>query len=486
MSVLGRWVIVTLCAGLIALAVAGSATPLGPPGPPGLVPHDVTLHMDDGVDLAATLWTPNASPPTGGWPAIVFFHGLGGKRQDLDRIVQSIAGPIGFIALSFDARGHGESGGLVSVDGPREIADTRAVFNWLATQPDVNAHRIGAWGLSLGGGAVLRSLVEGVSWSAVEVAETWTDLYNALLPQDLSKSGAIYSLLSSVPQNRLDPSMAAIRDDGLASTNLDKLREFGAARSTRTMLSKVRTPIYFFQGRRDFAFDIGQATAGYRLVRGPKRLYIGQFGHSPSTFPAPDISFVTTQGRYWFQRYLSGATAKQIGALYGPITVAATHHHGKPRSSKSLPKTKQLTFALAGRETLSTGRKAERTTAPLRAKAEAFGSARVRVKVTLSGGWSKLVAVLSAKPRRGKEIVVSEGGINTSAMNGTRTLTIRMIDDATVIPKGSTLTLTLASNSLAQDPNNLLYLDLPMPAGAKISLGRAQLTLPVLRKPISR
>jgi hypothetical protein len=94
--------------------------------------------------------------------------------------------------------------------------------------------------------------------------------------------------------------------------------------------------------------------------------------------------------------------------------------------------------------------------------------------------------VLTAKPRRGKTIVVSEGGINTSAMSGTHTLTIRMIDDATVIPKGSTLTLTLASSSLAQDPNNLLYLDPAMPAGAKVLLGPARLTLPVLRKPISR
>jgi hypothetical protein len=71
-------------------------------------------------------------------------------------------------------------------------------------------------------------------------------------------------------------------------------------------------------------------------------------------------------------------------------------------------------------------------------------------------------------------------------MNGTRTLTIRMIDDATLIPKGSTLTLTLASNSLAQNPGNLLYLDLPMPPAARISIGAAQLTLPVLRKPVSR
>ena len=479
MSALGRWVIAFLCAGLITLAASGGATSFPPPA---LVPHEVTLHMDDGVDLAGTLWIPSASPPPGGFPAIVFFHGLGGKRQDLDRIVPSVGGPNQFIALSFDARGHGQSGGLVSVDGPREIADTRDVFNWLAAQPNVNAQRIGAWGLSLGGGAILRSLVEGVPWSTVEVLETWTDLYSALLPQDLSKSGAIYSLLSSVPENRLDPSVAAIKNDGLASTNLDKLRQFSAARSSLALLSQVTTPIYFFQGRRDFVFDIGQAVAGYRLVKGPKRLYIGDFGHSPSTFPAPDLHYVTTEGHNWFVRYLLGEKL----VAHAPVTVAATPQHGKPRSGKSLPKTRVLKLGLGGRDALSSRQKAERTSKRLRTKLETFGSARVRVKVTVSGGWSKLVAVLTAKPRRGKEIVVSEGGINTSAMNGTRTLTIRMIDDATLIPKGSTLTLTLASNSLAQNPGNLLYLDLPMPPAARISIGAAQLTLPVLRKPISR
>jgi hypothetical protein len=96
------------------------------------------------------------------------------------------------------------------------------------------------------------------------------------------------------------------------------------------------------------------------------------------------------------------------------------------------------------------------------------------------------VAVLTATPRQGKPIVVSEGGINTSGMHGTRTLTIRMIDDATLIPRGAKLTLTLGSSSLAQDPGNLLYLDPPMPAGAKVSVGSAQLVLPVLRKPVSR
>src|ERR1700675_3200268 len=115
------------------------------------------LHMDDGVDLAATLWEPSGSPPAQGFPAIVLLHGLGGKRQDLDSIAQQWADT--FAVLSFDARGHGQSGGLVSVDGPREIADTRAVYDWLAARPEIDPHAIGAWGISLGGGAVLRSLV---------------------------------------------------------------------------------------------------------------------------------------------------------------------------------------------------------------------------------------------------------------------------------------------------------------------------------------
>ena len=61
-----------------------------------------------------------------------------------------------------------------------------------------------------------------------------------------------------------------------------------------------------------------------------------------------------------------------------------------------------------------------------------------------------------------------------------------MIDDATLIPRGSRLRLTLASNSLAQNPANLLYLNLPMPAAARISIGEVKLVLPVLRHPVSR
>jgi len=99
--------------------------------------------MDDGVDLAATLYEPSNAPPPAGYPAIVLFHGIGGKRQDLAAIAQGFDD--NFAVLAFDARGHGQSGGLVSIDGPREIADTREVYDQLAARPEIDKTRIGAW-----------------------------------------------------------------------------------------------------------------------------------------------------------------------------------------------------------------------------------------------------------------------------------------------------------------------------------------------------
>src|SRR3954453_3495537 len=123
-----------MCAAAFALCAGGRAH---------AATQELTLRMDDGVDLAATLSEPADAPPPAGYPAIVLFHGLGADRQDVAAVAQRFAGS--FAVVAFDQRGHGQSGGLVSIDGPREIADTRAVFDWLPPRPrDGNNHHGGA------------------------------------------------------------------------------------------------------------------------------------------------------------------------------------------------------------------------------------------------------------------------------------------------------------------------------------------------------
>ena len=44
----------------------------------------------------------------------------------------------GFVVLTVDHRGHGQSGGLFNVDGPSEIQDARDLYDWLAARSDVD------------------------------------------------------------------------------------------------------------------------------------------------------------------------------------------------------------------------------------------------------------------------------------------------------------------------------------------------------------
>ncbi len=90
------------------------------------------------------------------------------------------------------------------------------------------------------------------------------------------------------------------------------------------------------------------------------------------------------------------------------------------------------------------------------------------ITATAAGGWSRLVAILTATTLTGKTIVVSGGGVPTRP--GKHTYTIRMISQMTFIPAGARLFFTLGSSSLAQDPGNLLYLQLPMPSGARLTV----------------
>ncbi|HJR93851.1 MAG TPA: alpha/beta fold hydrolase, partial [Gaiellaceae bacterium] len=244
--------------------------------------HDVSIPMDDGVSIAATLYVPDGTPPAGGWPAIVFLHGLSGNRQQMNALVEGYGFTDGdYAVLTFDARGHGQSGGLVGIDGPREVSDIRAVRDWLAARGDVSDTTIGAWGISYGGGGVFNSLVAGVPWTAVATVETWTNLFTALLPQGLVKSGVVAGLAASIPLEKRDPALNAVQAAAFTG-NVAAVRPWAEARSSISRLGSVTTPVFMAQGRRDFLFGIDQGTRAFARLRGPKALYVGLHGHAPS------------------------------------------------------------------------------------------------------------------------------------------------------------------------------------------------------------
>ena len=446
--------------------VAAAAALVAPHKAADFTKLDTTVQMDDGVRIAVTYYTPSGTPPATGWPAVMMFHGLGQTRNSFDisnwsanRVAETYLVPNGYAVLTFDARAHGESGGLFSLDGPRELQDTINLFHWLIARPNIDANRIGAFGVSYGGGMVWLATVYGVPFAAIAVAATWTDLREALEPQGLVRAGVVVGFSQSIPQSRYDPSLLPVVQDALSERNTPALQQFFAKRSVRAQLRGFNIPTLLLQGRRDFAFDADQALSAFKLLTGPKRLYLGNLGHTPAANPPDELQYYAGEVEHWFDRF-----AKRVPSTLGSRSVVLLAEdpwtHNKVHSYVGMP--------------------------PARVpRLETFGAPTVRVSVSSRTGYRHLVAVLSAVRPDGSELVVTDGGAETSTLGrAVRTITLRLPDEITSIPRGSRLRVTLAATSTAQSLQNLVYLN-SVPENSTAQIKRVTLTLPVLRKPIS-
>ncbi len=111
-----------------------------------------------GETLRGVLFLPEAGGPV---PALIVCHGAGEYKENYFEMCEQLCAK-GVAALAVDMHGHGESGGeRFYVDMKQWIADVRAAVEFLSHHPQVEAGRIGAFGLSSGGTAILEAaLVE--------------------------------------------------------------------------------------------------------------------------------------------------------------------------------------------------------------------------------------------------------------------------------------------------------------------------------------
>jgi len=101
-------------------------------------------------------------PGTGGtFPAMIICHGAGEFKENYFELCERLA-ERGVATLAVDMHGHGESEGeRFHVNMDEWVADVRAAVEFLSAHPNVGPGRIGAFGLSSGGTAILEAaLVE--------------------------------------------------------------------------------------------------------------------------------------------------------------------------------------------------------------------------------------------------------------------------------------------------------------------------------------
>jgi len=188
-----QFVAAVLCASAsLAACTQHTTTSAGASSPPAI--HEEALKFPSGdITLAGTLFLPAGS---GQHPAVVLFHGSGPNRRDLS--TARWFAEQGFAALAYDKRGVGESSGDFRAVPFMDLCnDGLAAIAYLKSRLEIDAQRIGVWGLSQGGWlgplAALRSadvaFVIAVSGPGVSPGEQMIVFYaNELRREGLAQS----------------------------------------------------------------------------------------------------------------------------------------------------------------------------------------------------------------------------------------------------------------------------------------------------------
>ncbi len=437
---------------------------------------EVTITASDSTPLACAYIVPSGTAPAGGWPGVILFHGLGQSHTDMEPIGTAMA-QFGFASLACDARGTGGSGGKFGLDGPTETQDARDLFNWFAARPDVSNTQIGAFGLSLGGGAVWNAAVAGVPFKAIVPAITWTNLAAGLNPDGVPKSGLVGILSQAVPLSKWDPALAQTAQTLLQGQVTPAVTSSEAARSSRSHLHALTVPTLLLQGRHDFLFDMDQAIAAWKILAGPKRLYLGDLGHAPATNPAAEQAGYVAEATAWFGHYLAGGPALGSG-----VELAHDPWDGTTTVYKKLPTTRKASVTLPGKTKLAAEAFATRSARLTGGPFETLGDAFVTAHYSAAKGWTHLVATVSVK---GSKTPVTEGAAPVTSSSGV--VKIPLMDEAVLLPRGKKLVVKLGAISA----DDVYRVGLPIyasaaPQGASITVGSASVKLSFLKHTISR
>lgn len=133
----------------------------------------ISFVSEDGLPLKG--WLVKPPHPRAKSSAIIICHGVGANKSDFTELAASLARR-GYFVLLFDFRAHGESSGSRTSLGYHEQKDVVAALSVLKARKDIDLHRIGIYGFSMGGSTALLAAAKSGAFSAVAVDSAFTSL----------------------------------------------------------------------------------------------------------------------------------------------------------------------------------------------------------------------------------------------------------------------------------------------------------------------
>jgi predicted acyl esterase len=263
----------TLLLALVATAVlaSGLVSAGAAEAPTAPTMSTVTIAARDGVRLTGALWRPTGPGPH---PLIVTPAAWGGESNQMSWANQKLA-ERGFVVVNYATRGFKESEGDVNVAGPEDVADVSDIISWAIVNADVDASRVGVWGLSYGAGLALLAAAADPRIKAVVSLEGFADLRTTVYPNRTRSTVLLAGLLwGGIIAGRIPEDVLGLFGDFFNGRNTPAFLDYLRVRSPIEVVDAINrnhTAVMMATSWNDVAYGTDQIVGFYDKLTVPHR-----------------------------------------------------------------------------------------------------------------------------------------------------------------------------------------------------------------------
>lgn len=266
---------------------------------------DIPSH--DGITIEALVTEPTAK---GKHPLILMPGSWTMNRKEYEVPARQWASQ-GFVVISYTSRGFHGSGGEIDICGPDTVKDLSALIDWAAANTSADQERVGAMGISYGGGAALLAAAQDPRLDAVVSMSGWTDLRFSNFPNQTGASQSGGFLVSTAEASGRRGEVMQKIDSYIADGKVEEALKLFDKRSPRKFIDEINDnapAVMISHAWNDGIFPPSQVLDFYNALETPKRLLIQPGSHSSAEGAGlaglPDTSWKLALE--WMRKHVAG------------------------------------------------------------------------------------------------------------------------------------------------------------------------------------